>query len=394
MNLHEYQAKAILAQRGLPTLAGQVVQDKDTIAEQLSLPAADLYVVKAQIHAGGRGEGHMPDDKGGVRFAKTHAEAKTHVEAMLGNVLVTKQTGDAGKVVNTVYIETGAQFDQQIYMSLLVDRATNAVTFVSSAEGGTSIEELAESNPEKISTIAIDPVVGIGNFHILRQRLALGLDKSYHKPLGALMRGLYQAFIDLDATLLEINPLVTVADSQFLLLDAKLSVDDNALYRHPELAELRDATEEDPMELEAAANDLNYVKLDGTIGCMVNGAGLAMATMDTIQRMGGTPANFLDVGGGATKDRVTFAFKLILSDRNVKGILVNIFGGIMRCDIIAEGIIAACRELELDMPLVVRLAGTNVEQGKQLLADSGLPLTPAANLTEAAELIIAQVGKL
>ena len=390
MNLHEYQAKQLLVAYDLPLLKGVAVTSLDAF-DAAVLPEANLYVVKAQIHAGGRGEGKMPDGKGGVRFAKTLEEARAHIEAMLGNLLVTKQTVKEGKQVNTIFIETGAAFDQQIYLSLLVDRQTGHVAFVSCAEGGTSIEDVAEASPEKICTLTIDPLMGILPHHVTQKRQALGLDKTFQKPLMALMTNLLKAFIANDMAMLEINPLVTTADNQFLLLDAKVSIDDNALYRHPAIAAMRDASEEDAMELEAIEHDLNYIRLDGNVGCMVNGAGLAMATMDTIQKLGGEPANFLDVGGGATKEKVTKAFQLIQSDSNVKGILVNIFGGIMRCDVIAEGIIAAVKESGLSIPLVVRLAGTNVEEGKKLLAESGLPLESADSLTDGAHRIIAAI---
>ncbi len=353
-----------------------------------------VFVVKSQIHAGGRGAGHFqddPDGKGGVRLARSPEEVRATTEAMIGHVLVTKQTGPAGRRVSRVYVEAGCDIARELYLSLLVDRGTGRVTLIASTEGGVEIEEVAAHHPERILRAAIDPATGIQPFHGRELAYGLGLQGKQVAAFGRFAAAMYQAFTELDCTTIEINPLVVTAAGEVVALDAKVSFDDNALDRHPELEALRDEAEEDPKELEAAKYSLNYVALDGTIGCMVNGAGLAMATMDIIKLYGGEPANFLDVGGGATKERVTAAFKIILSDPNVEGILVNIFGGIMRCDVIAEGVVAAAKEVALDVPLVVRLEGTNVDLGKDILARSGLPIVSADNLADAAEKIVRAV---
>jgi succinyl-CoA synthetase beta subunit len=394
MNIHEYQAKALLAKYGVAVPRGGVAFTADE-AEKI---AADLgggvCAVKAQIHAGGRGAGRFKSDpggKGGVRIAKSPAEAKAHAGAMLGQVLVTRQTGAKGKEVKRVYVEQGLEIAREIYLGMLIDRATGRVTAMASTEGGMDIEEVAASHPEKILKVAIDPATGLQPFHARKIAFGLGLKD---KQVGAAVKfltAMYQAFTKLDASIVEINPLVVTGGGEVVALDAKMNFDDNALFRHKEIEELRDADEEDPSEREAARHELNYVKLDGNIGCMVNGAGLAMATMDIIKLYGGEPANFLDVGGGATKERVTAAFKLILSDPKVEGILVNIFGGIMRCDVIAEGVVAAARETRLEVPLVVRLEGTNVELGKKILKQSGLKITSGDNLADAAQKIVKAV---
>ena len=394
MNIHEYQAKELLRGYGVAVLEGHVAWTPEEAEAAAATLGGPITVVKSQIHAGGRGAGHFAGNdagKGGVRLAKTPAEARVAAEAMIGNTLVTKQTGAAGRRVSRVYVEAGCDIKRELYLSLLVDRETSEVTIVASTEGGMEIEHVAENNPEKILRAPIDPASGISPFHA--RKLAFGL-KLEGKQIGAFTRfvlAMYKAFIDLDMAILEINPLVVTGAGDVVALDAKMSFDDNALYRHPELEKLRDESEEDPKELEAAKYSLNYVALDGTIGCMVNGAGLAMATMDIIKLYGGSPANFLDVGGGATKERVTAAFKIILSDPNVEGILVNIFGGIMRCDVIAEGVVAAAREVSLGVPLVVRLEGTNVDLGKEIMAKSGLPIISADNLADAAEKVVKAV---
>jgi succinyl-CoA synthetase beta subunit len=394
MNIHEYQAKELLAKHGVAVLKGGVAWTPDEavkVAEGLGGP---VWVVKAQIHAGGRGKGHFVGDeqgKGGVRIAKSLDEVRAHADAMLGRVLVTKQTGAAGRKVRRVYVEDGCRIARELYLSLLVDRATGRVTVVASSEGGVEIEEVAANHPERILRAPIDPASGISAFHGRRLAFGLGLTGKQVGTFGKFVDALYRAFIQLDCAIVEINPLVVTEAGEIIALDAKVSFDDNALYRHADIAALRDEEEEDPKELEAAKYDLNYIALDGSIGCMVNGAGLAMATMDIIQLYGASPANFLDVGGGATKERVTAAFKIILSDPNVEGILVNIFGGIMRCDVIAEGVVSAAKEVALNVPLVVRLEGTNVELGKQILAKSGLPIVSADNLADAAEKIVRAV---
>jgi len=353
-----------------------------------------VWVVKSQIHAGGRGAGRFadnPDGKGGVRVVKSLDEVKESVAEMLGHVLVTKQTGPAGKEVKRVYIEEGCDIARELYLSMLIDRSTSRVTLMASTEGGMEIEEVAEATPEKILKVSVDPATGMLPFHARQLAFGLGLEGKQVGTATKFMLALYDAFIKLDASMMEINPLVVTGDGNIIALDAKMNFDDNALFRHKDIEELRDEDEEDPAELEAARHELNYIKLDGNIGCMVNGAGLAMSTMDIIKLYGGDPANFLDVGGGATKERVTTAFKLILSDPNVEGILVNIFGGIMRCDVIAEGVVAAAREVSLNVPLVVRLEGTNVELGKKILSESGLAIVSADDLADAAEKIVQAV---
>jgi len=385
MNIHEYQGKQLLAKFGVPVPKGGVAFTPDEavkVAEELGGP---VWVVKAQIHAGGRGKG------GGVKVVKSLDEVRAEADRMLGMTLVTHQTGPEGKEVGRVYIEDGCDIARELYLSLLVDRATSRVTVIASTEGGMDIEEVAEKTPEKIMTVAIDPVTGMSGHYARKIAFGLGLEG---KQVGAAVKfltAMYKGFVDLDASLVEINPMVVTGAGEVIALDAKMNFDDNALYRHPDVAEMRDETEEDPAELEAGKYELNYVKLDGNIGCMVNGAGLAMATMDIIKLYGGEPANFLDVGGGATKERVTAAFKIILSDKNVEGILVNIFGGIMRCDVIAEGVVAAAKEVSLHVPLVVRLEGTNVELGKKILAESGLPIQSGENLADGAEKIVKAV---
>jgi len=398
MNIHEYQAKELLAKFGAPVPAGHAAFSvEEAVAAAGKLPGP-LYVVKAQIHAGGRGKGKFkelgPDAKGGVRLAKTADEVRAHAADMLGNTLVTIQTGPAGKQVNRLYITDGADIAREFYLALLVDRGSGRVAMVVSTEGGMDIEEVAHSTPEKIHTIAIDPATGFMPHHGRRVAGALALKGDLAKQAAKVAESLYKAFLGTDASQIEINPLAvctTAEGDKLLVLDAKVGFDGNALFRHPDLMALRDETEEDPAELEASKYDLAYIKLDGDIGCMVNGAGLAMATMDIIKLNGMFPANFLDVGGGATKEKVTAAFKIILSDPAVKGILVNIFGGIMRCDIIAEGIVAAAKEVNLSVPLVVRLEGTNVQLGKDILAQSGLPIVAADDLGDAARKIVAQV---
>ena len=396
MNIHEYQAKELLRGYGVAVLDGHVAWTPEEAEEAAAKLPGPVYVVKSQIHAGGRGAGRFADDpggKGGVRLAKSPAEARAAAEAMLGHVLVTKQTGAAGRRVNRVYVEAGCDIRRELYLSLLVDRATARITIMASTEGGMEIEEVAAHSPEKILRVAVDPAAGLSGFHARRLAYGLGLEG---KQIGAFSRfvsAMYAAFVALDCAIVEINPLVVTGAGDVVALDAKVSFDDNALFRHPELARLRDETEEDPKELEAAKYDLNYVALDGSIGCMVNGAGLAMATMDIIKLYGSAPANFLDVGGGATKEKVTAAFKIILSDPHVEGILVNIFGGIMRCDVIAEGVVAAAREVSLSVPLVVRLEGTNVQLGKEIMAKSGLPIITADNLADAAEKVVRAVAE-
>ncbi|MEM9705480.1 MAG: ADP-forming succinate--CoA ligase subunit beta [Pseudomonadota bacterium] len=395
MNIHEYQAKRLLGEFGAPVADGRAVfkaADAEAAAKELPGP---LYVVKAQIHAGGRGKGRFKEpeagEKGGVRLAKSVAEAAEFAKQMLGATLVTKQTGPDGKQVNRIYIEDGADIETELYLSALVDRASGEIAFIASTEGGMNIEEVAEETPEKIVTVRIDPATGCMPHHGRRIASALGLKGAAYKQGVALIATLYKAFTEKDMSMLEINPLIVKTDGNLRVLDAKVSFDSNALFRHPNILEMRDETEEDPLELKASEYDLSYVKLDGDIGCMVNGAGLAMATMDIIKHYGAEPANFLDVGGGATTEKVTEAFKIITSDPGVKGILVNIFGGIMRCDIIADGVIAAVKEVGLKVPLVVRLEGTNVEEGKRILDESDLAVTSADDLEDAAEKIVAAV---
>ncbi|CAA9213195.1 MAG: Succinyl-CoA ligase [ADP-forming] beta chain [uncultured Acetobacteraceae bacterium] len=388
MNIHEYQAKELLRRYGVPVLDGHVAttpEEAEAAARKLPGP---VWVVKSQIHAGGRGKGRFKEDlggKGGVRVVKSVEDVKAEAAKMLGKTLVTKQTGEAGRVVSRVYVEAGCDIKREIYLSLLVDRETSRVTVVASAEGGVEIEEVAAEHPEKIIRVAIDPASGMSGFHARKVAFGLGLEGKQVTAFTKFASALYRAFGDLDCAVVEINPLVVTGAGEVVALDAKVSFDDNALFRHKELEALRDDGEMDPKELDAVRNDLNYVALDGEIGCMVNGAGLAMATMDIIKLYGSSPANFLDVGGTADSARVTEAFRIITSDANVKAILVNIFGGIAKCDMIATGIVAASKNLSLKVPLVVRLEGTNVELGKKILAESGLAIIPAENLADAAE---------
>jgi succinyl-CoA synthetase beta subunit len=394
MNIHEYQAKELLKKYGVAVLDGYAAWTPEEAEEAAKKLPGPVYVVKSQIHAGGRGAGRFADDpngKGGVRLAKSPEEARAAAEAMIGHTLVTKQTGPAGRKVRRVYVEAGCDIKRELYLSLLVDRATSRVTIMASTEGGIEIEEVAAAHPEKILRVAVDPAAGISGFQGRRLAYGLGLEGKQSSALGKFVGAMHQAFLALDCSTIEVNPLVVTGSGEVVALDAKVSFDDNALFRHPELEKLRDEAEEDPKELEAAKHDLNYISLGGTIGCMVNGAGLAMATMDIIKLYGAAPANFLDVGGGATKEKVTAAFKIILSDPNVEGILVNIFGGIMRCDVIAEGVVAAAREVSLSVPLVVRLEGTNVDLGKDIMAKSGLPIISADNLADAAEKVVKAV---
>jgi len=395
MNIHEYQAKALLRSYGAPVSDGRVVlraEEAKTAASALDGP---LWVVKAQIHAGGRGKGSFKEadagEKGGVRLAKSVEEAADEAKRMLGRTLVTHQTGPAGKQVNRIYIEDGSGIETELYLALLVDRVTSRISFVCSTEGGMDIEEVAAKTPEKILSFSIDPATGYQAFHGRRIGFALGLTGKAMKQCVGLMGTLYKMFVEKDMEMLEINPLIVTDEGDLKCLDAKMGFDGNAIYRHADIGELRDTTEEDTKELEASKYDLNYIALDGEIGCMVNGAGLAMATMDIIKLYGAEPANFLDVGGGATKEKVTEAFKIITSDKNVKGILVNIFGGIMRCDVIAEGVVAAVKEVGLEVPLVVRLEGTNVEKGKEIIRSSGLNVIAADDLKDGAQKIVKAV---
>ena len=385
MNIHEYQAKAVLKSFGVSVPRGGIAFSPDEAVQHAESLGGPVWVVKAQIHAGGRGKG------GGVKVVKSVDDVRAEADRMLGMTLITHQTGPEGKEVGRVYIEEGSEIDRELYLSILVDRVTSKVSFIASTEGGMDIEEVAAETPEKILTVGIDPVAGITDANGQEIAAALKLTGDQVDQCVTLVKNLYKAFVDTDMSLLEINPLVVNGTGDLICLDAKVNFDSNALYRHDDIVELRDLSEEDPAEVEASKYDLSYVKLDGSIGCMVNGAGLAMATMDIIKLYGEEPANFLDVGGGATKEKVTEAFKIILSDSNVKGILVNIFGGIMRCDIIAEGVIAAASELALSVPLVVRLEGTNVEQGKEIMAASGMAIIPADNLEDAADKIVAAV---
>ena len=397
MNIHEYQAKELLAKFGVPVPAGYAALSVDEAVAAAGKLPGPLYVIKAQIHAGGRGKGKFkelgPDAKGGVRLAKTADEVRAAATDMLGNTLVTVQTGEHGKQVNRLYVTDGVDIAKEFYLAVLVDRATGRVAMVASTEGGMDIETVAHESPDKIHTLDIDPATGFMPHHGRAVANALGLSGDLAKQAASVASKLYDAFLGTDASQIEINPLAVTDDGKLMVLDAKVGFDGNALFRHKDLLELRDETEEDPAELEASKYDLAYIKLDGDIGCMVNGAGLAMATMDIIKLNGMFPANFLDVGGGATKEKVTAAFKIILGDPNVKGILVNIFGGIMRCDIIADGIVAAAKEVNLSVPLVVRLEGTNVEAGKEILASSGLAIVPANDLGDAAQKIVAEVKK-
>ncbi|HZD25830.1 MAG TPA: ADP-forming succinate--CoA ligase subunit beta [Alphaproteobacteria bacterium] len=385
MNIHEHQAKDVLGRYGVAVPRGKVafsLPEARTAAEALGGP---VWAIKAQIYAGGRGKA------GGVKLARSLAEVDHHAEALLGAVLVTPQTGPAGKEVKRLYLEEGCDIARELYLGAVVDRTSGRVALMASTEGGVEIEKVADESPEKIISVTIDPAIGMQPFYARRLAFGLGLDGEQVGKAVRLIAGIYEAMLATDAGMVEINPLVVTGGGDLLALDAKMNFDDNALFRHPEIAALRDPTEEDPAEREAAEAGLSYIKLDGNIGCMVNGAGLAMATMDIIKLHGAEPANFLDVGGGATKERVTTAFKIILADDNVRGVLVNIFGGIMRCDVIAEGVVAAARDVSLEVPLVVRLEGTNVELGKKILADSGLPITSADNLADAAEKVVKAV---
>ena len=379
MNVHEYQAKELLARFGVAVPRGRVAYTPEEAADAAAGLGGALWAVKAQIHAGGRGKA------GGVKLARSAAEVRAAAAELIGRTLVTPQTGPAGSEVKRVYVEEGCDVARELYLGMLVDRATGRLTLIGSTEGGVEIEEVAAAAPEKILTVAVDPASGVRPFHARRLAFGLGLAESQIDAAVKFVTGIYEAFVAVDASVVEINPLIATGEGVLVALDAKMSFDDNALYRHPDIAALRDEDEEDPMERQALRHDLNYVKLDGNIGCMVNGAGLAMATMDIIKLHGGEPANFLDVGGGASRERVSAAFTLILSDPNVEAVLVNIFGGIMRCDVIAEGVVAAAREASLNVPLVVRLAGTNVELGKEILDNSGLPILSADTLGEAAE---------
>jgi succinyl-CoA synthetase beta subunit len=394
MNIHEYQGKELLKSYGVTVLDGHIAWTPDeAVAAAAKLPGP-VYVVKSQIHAGGRGAGKFKDDpngKGGVRLAKSLDEVKEAAAAMIGHTLITKQTGPAGRMVRRVYVEAGCDIKRELYLSLLIDRSVSEIVIVASTAGGMEIEDVAHDSPEKILRAPVDPASGISGFHARKLAFGLGLEGKQIAAFTKFVTAMYEAFIALDIAVIEINPLVVTGAGEIIALDAKVSFDDNALYRHEAIEKLRDEAEEDPKELEATKHSLNYVALDGSIGCMVNGAGLAMATMDIIKLYGAEPANFLDVGGGATKERVTAAFKIILSDPNVEGILVNIFGGIMRCDVIAEGVIAAAREVALSVPLVVRLEGTNVQLGKDIMAKSGLPIISADNLADAAEKIVKAV---
>ncbi|RDJ99509.1 ADP-forming succinate--CoA ligase subunit beta [Paraburkholderia lacunae] len=396
MNIHEYQAKALLRDYGVAVPNGCVAftaQEAEDAATQLG---GSVWVVKSQIHAGGRGAGRFTNDltgPGGVRVVKSVSDVRRNAAQMLASVLVTKQTGAAGREVKRVYIEEGCAIERELYLGMLIDRNTSRITVMASTEGGMEIEEVAAHTPDKILKVAIDPATGLQSFHARQIAFGLGLSGKQVSAAVRLIVGMYRAFVELDASIVEINPLVVTTAGDVLALDAKINFDDNALFRHPSIEALRDEAEEDAAELEAAKHGLNYVTLDGNIGCMVNGAGLAMATMDIIKLYGGEPANFLDVGGGATRERVATAFRLILDDPKVEGILVNIFGGIMRCDVIAEGVVAAAREVDLRVPLVVRLEGTNVELGKQILRDSGLPILSADHLADAADKVVAAVAR-
>ncbi len=391
MNIHEYQAKELLRKYGVPTPEGYPAMSAEEAVKAAQNLGGPVWVVKSQIHAGGRGAGSFKGDdsgKGGVRIVKSKEEVREAAEAMIGQTLVTKQTGPDGKEVQRLYIEDGCDIAQEMYLSLLIDRATSRITIMASTEGGMDIEEVAETHPEKIIKVGVDPSTGISGFHARKVAFGLGLEGAANKSCVKFVMAMYKAFTDLDASIVEVNPLVVTGAGEVIALDAKMNFDDNALFRHPDVAEMRDESEEDEKEREAHKYDLSYVALDGNIGCMVNGAGLAMSTMDIIKLQGGEPANFLDVGGGADKEKVTAAFKIILSDPKVEGILVNIFGGIMRCDVIAEGVVAAAREVSLNVPLVVRLEGTNVDKGKEIMNASGLPIISADDLGDAASKIV------
>ncbi len=385
MNIHEYQAKAILRNFGVPVPEGHVVYNSNSARDWAKRLGGGVCAVKAQIHAGGRGKG------GGVKIAKTADEVKQYARDMFGMNLVTHQTGPEGKTVKRVLVEKGSNIADEFYVSFLVDRATDKVTLMASAEGGVNIEEVAEKTPEKLFFEAVDPVVGLTAFQARKVAFKLGFEIPQVKQMVPVLMNLYKAFVEADCSLLEVNPLIQTAEGDIICLDAKLNFDDNALFRHPNIRDMRDYDEEDPMEIEAGQYDLSYIALDGNIGCMVNGAGLAMATMDIIQHYGSSPANFLDVGGGATIERVTEAFKIILSDKNVEGILVNIFGGIMKCDVIATGVVEAAKQVGVNVPLVVRLEGTNVKLGKEILANSGLDIVSADGMADAAEKIVKAV---
>ena len=385
MNIHEYQAKQLLAKHGVAVPNGKVAYTVEEAVDATKTLKGPPWVVKAQIHAGGRGKG------GGVKLAKSAEDVRANAQKILGMTLVTHQTGPKGKLVKRIYVEEGCDIKRELYLAMLIDRELGRVTVIASTEGGMDIEEVARKHPEKIVKVPVDPATGLMPFHARKVAFGLKLEGKQINSAVGLITNIYSAFMALDASLIEINPLVVTGAGDVLALDAKMNFDDNALFRHKDVAALRDEDEEDKAELEASRHDLNYIKLDGNIGCMVNGAGLAMATMDIIKLVGGAPANFLDVGGGATRERVTTAFKLILSDPNVEGILVNIFGGIMRCDVIAEGVVAAAREVSLNVPLVVRLEGTNVELGKKILAQSGLPIVAADDLGDAAKKIVKAV---
>ena len=382
MNIHEHQAKEFFKEYNIPVSSGSVAFSKDEIKQSVNKVSGPIWVVKAQIHAGGRGKG------GGVKIVSSSEDAVSSAEKMFGMNLITPQTGKKGKIVNRVYIEKGSDIEKELYLSCLVDRETSKIAFIVSKMGGMDIEAVAKETPEQITTVIIEPSKGISDTDVEKMSLALNLDKHLSNEFNSLVNNLYRFFVEKDASLLEINPLIITKDQNLLCLDAKVNFDDNALFRHPEIEELRDLNEEDQHEQEAAKHDLAYIKLDGNIGCMVNGAGLAMASLDIIKMYGGDPANFLDVGGGATKEKVSNAFQIILSDESVKGILVNIFGGIMRCDIIAEGIVAAAKELNISVPLVVRLEGTNVEEGKSILNNSGIDIVSAIDLDDAAKKIV------
>ena len=379
MNIHEYQAKGLLRKFGVAVPKGGIAYTPEEAVKVAEVLGGPVWVVKAQIHAGGRGKG------GGVKLARSTDEVRSLASEIIGMTLVTHQTGPEGKEVSRVYVEDGCDIARELYLGMLIDRATSRITIMASTEGGMEIEEVAATSPEKILKVDIDPAAGMQAFHARKIAFGLGLEGDQVKSAIRFLTGMYKAFVELDASIVEINPMVVTGSGEVIALDAKMNFDDNALFRHKDVADLRDESEEDKTELEAAKFDLNYIKLDGNIGCMVNGAGLAMATMDIIKLYGGSPANFLDVGGGASRERVAVAFKLILSDPNVEGLLINIFGGIMRCDVIAEGVVAAAREVSLTVPLVVRLSGTNAEQGKKILEESGLPIIAADDLAEAAE---------
>jgi succinyl-CoA synthetase beta subunit len=392
MNIHEYQAKGLLHEYGVPVPTGYAATSMEEVETAISHLGDELIVVKAQIHAGGRGKGTFTDGyQGGVKVVKDPAAAKAAAEAMLNNTLVTAQTGPAGRKVQTLYITEGCDISHEYYLAIVLDRETAQAIIIASTEGGMDIEAVAESTPEKITRVPVSPSTGIRPYHCREVAYALGLEGDQVKQLSKILTGVYKMFWDKNVMLVEINPLITTPEGQVVALDAKVSFDANAVFKHPDILALRDLNEEDPKEIEASKFDLAYIALDGDIACMVNGAGLAMATMDIIQSFGGSPANFLDVGGGANEEKVTAAFKIILSDPNVKGILVNIFGGIMKCDVIARGVVAAAKSIDLNVPLVVRLEGTNVEAGKKILSESGIALTPADNLVHAAKLIVEQV---